>query len=111
MHLEELAGAAAAVRDAPDNTSTVLAPIVDRLAIVIDTMSSMHADVGGLAEALASVRSDRSQLSQLAGDTTARLDLLGASIAELRDVRPDLSATNEHLQQLAVDRFIARQDQ
>ena len=101
MQLEELTAAVSALRTEPHDDTDTLAPLLDRLAIVADAVSSMHGDVTGLAEVLTTVRSDRSQLGQLAADTNARLDVLLASIADLRDTRPDLTATNEHVQQLA----------
>jgi chromosome segregation ATPase len=100
IQLDELTAVVTALRDTPVDAAGALAPIADRLAIVVDAVSSLHGDVAGLAEAMGSLRADRAGLAQLAGDTTARLDLVAASIAELHESRPDPAATNDQLQQL-----------
>jgi chromosome segregation ATPase len=98
--VENIAVTVDALNDAQGTPADALTPIVDRLAIVVDSVSSMHGDVSSLAESIATLRSDRSQLLQLSSDTNSRLDLLAANLSELREAGPDLSDTVNSLSSL-----------
>ncbi|HEX4821164.1 MAG TPA: hypothetical protein VFV00_13260 [Acidimicrobiales bacterium] len=100
MQLDELMSVVTGLRDTPVDAAGALAPLADRLAVVVDAVSSLHGDVAGLADAMSTMRTERTGLAQLAADTTARLDHVTASLAELHESRLDSDATNEQLQQL-----------
>ncbi|MEY2570313.1 MAG: hypothetical protein QOE63_663, partial [Acidimicrobiaceae bacterium] len=51
----------------------VLAPVIDRLAIVLDGMSSVHTNLEQLAGAVGALRTDRNESARAQADTTARL--------------------------------------
>jgi len=72
-HVQQVAASLAALQDAPDGPEQVLAPIIDRLATVLDGMSSVHTNLEQLAAAVGALRTDRNESARAQADTTARL--------------------------------------
>jgi len=77
-----------------------LQPVFDRLAAVIDAVGSIHADMGGMAEAIAAARADRNAFTDLAATTTERIEELAAAVADLRTSRPDVTSSLQGLREL-----------
>jgi chromosome segregation ATPase len=93
MQVDDIVAVLATLSNAPDTTTQALIPVVDRLALVVDSVSSMHSDVTSLADSIAALRADRSQLVQISMETNGRLDLLAANLGEIRESRPDFTSS------------------
>ena len=90
VQLEDISTALEALRETPEAQASVLMPVVDRLAIVIDSVSGLHGDVANLADSLSTLRGDRAQLIEMAMETNGRLDVLAANVSEMRQTAPDI---------------------
>jgi chromosome segregation ATPase len=90
QHVEALLSALQGAPDAPDQ---VLAPVIDRLATVLDGMSSVHSTLGELASAVGALRADRTAEHPSADRVDEQLQTLSAAISDLRANRPEVTSS------------------
>ena len=58
--VQQIAAALASLQDAPEGPEQVLAPVIDRLAVVFDSVAAVHENLEQVAIAIGSLRTDRS---------------------------------------------------
>lgn len=99
---ERLAGAIEALRASPDASEQVLAPVIDRLALVLDSVSGIHHDLEQVAGAVGALRAEAKE-PRATGDgewgprLSEQVAALGASLAEVRGSRPDVTSSLQAL--------------
>jgi uncharacterized phage infection (PIP) family protein YhgE len=94
--VQQVVSALAALQDTGEGPEQVLAPVIDRLATVLDGVSSVHTNVAELAAAIGALRADRA-VNQSDDATAAQLKTLTTAVNELRANRPDLTGSLQAL--------------